>query len=255
MSKELHLPAEAFKQGIRPEIIVREAKALDEQPVIDWTLQGNIQAPGEFLTKRMMIGHELLQEVDGKHSLIHPANCVVMIDVKNQSIVLIQRTNAETQESTVTGRLKKDHVIDGLQINNLTQTKDAKTLGKFLKKYGNYFSDREEFNGLIDKLFKFSAEIQTTIIAESEQKGNSKNALEKKVSNSLPDRFTLSLPIFNGFPKETIVVEIWTEVTTDRVVFWLESIDLLEKEQEIAKKILDTEAEIFQSFGCPVIYV
>lgn len=231
-------------EGVGDHVVVTvlEGKALDQQPVLAYDITGNILAPGEFLQKRKALG------------LIDAKNCVVVANAAEGTILLTEWIDSNQQQSLIGGRLKKDHILSQLNINNLEKTYDAKSLGKFLKKFRNYFNDREEFDTLIAALFKFSATVQTKIEDESDARGNSKKALEKAVDNNLPTKFVLKLPVFSGFPEEVFEVEICAEATTDRVSFWMESIDLLSREQSLAEQILKEETDKFQEFGCPVIW-
>lgn len=159
----------------------------------------------------------------------------------------IQDTDPFT-EHVIIGSLKRDSVLASFELNSDRRWTVQEFL-KFIRERKYYFPDKDQHTKMIDSLRKWEAQIQTILKEHHDTQGNSLMLIEKKVSGvEMFNKFKLSIPIFQGYQKETFTVEIGLDVTSASVKFYLISDELFELETERREKIIDAEVKQFEEY-------
>ena len=193
------------------------------------TISGTLGAPSAFLR--------------GKR--VEDITCHLRIQKDRGILELhIQDTDPHT-EHVITGSLKRDSVLESFQLNTEKRWTVREFL-KFIRERKFYFSDPAHHFKMIESLRKWEGEIQTILKEHQDTQGNSLTMLEKKVTGvKFVDNFNLTIPIFQGYPKETFTVEIGLDPTSTAVNIFLISDQLFELEANKREAILEKELKEF----------
>lgn len=219
------------------EVTVREGKALELHHPKAVVIEGNIDTPVEFARKRWDL---LKSKAD---------NSYLVVDMPKKTIILTVDEKNPHDYYQITGVLKYSDNLRALGINSGNKLSRTDLIN-LLKKNKYYFPDKDEYSKILSSVEKFSVKIQKEIEQNADNKGNSNNLL-KYSSNwgeGLSNSFKISVPIFEGQPNTTMMVEIGLDPTDAAVRFYLESEDLYEliaekTETTIGETILWFETE------------
>lgn len=224
---------EVIPQGDTIAILHGEARK-QEYPV-PFEINGNLMAAVEYL-------RSCKENLDNQDTFLQ-------VFPDSHSIKFTIGKNSE-YKNQVSGSMKKAAKLSKLGVN-ADKNYAPKELGKLLKQYKEYIHP-EDFK-VVGKLISFQGKVTTTIEDHSSQKGDVKKLLEKVVDSEVPPSFRLTIPVFNGYPEQTFVVELWGEATSNSVEFYLESVELLSLEDRISDEALKEVSDEFRDFGCPVM--
>jgi hypothetical protein len=219
---------------------VRQGQALPLKEPEKVNIAGNIQAPSNWIEVRKP----------------NPQTDHVIFSRSEMSI--IYTANESNHYATkIMGKLtlNKDLQNFGILISEDKSADKYTTedLASFLKLNRYFFADRTEAAKIITALNQFKAKLNTEIEKNQDQRGNSKNLVEKVVESNVPTEFTLSMPVFIGYPKMNFKVEICISTTDRSVTVWLESPELMEIIISERDRIINEEIEKFTKVGLPVI--
>lgn len=217
--------------GPSGEITVRKGEALPAKADKSIEISGTLGAPFQFLSGRGTIDQE-------------KAHLKIFKDEGKLTLVL-QDTDPHTTH-TVTGSLKKDSVLQQFKINTDHRWTNADFL-KFVKTMRYYFSDKNEHQALVESLQKWTVGINRVIEEHNNNTGNSKFLYETKIQGvPLKNKFTVELPLFQGYAKQKFTVEVGLDPKAVQVDLFLISDELLELEIGQREKIIEEELKNFE---------
>lgn len=168
---------------------------------------GNIDSVKRFIEKN----HEQFSiKSDDYHIEVNrEARCI--------NLYFNERNPYEDGESQVNGKLKLSHEIAEWQINT-GQAWDHKTLSEFIKMRRSYFADRTTAMKLSSELANIKIKTEKEFEKSDNNRGDYKAVLAQKVIESnIPESFTLNIPVFKGYPKVSINVELYVNPNTFNV--------------------------------------
>jgi len=215
-------------------------KALEEKDEEPVEISGILSAPADFLER--------------KKENWEPKNCHVLVDYYNGSITL--KTDERTfNHNTIKGALTESRVLGKFNINTGKRYSNFELAALFrVNKY--WFATPEDQSRIIAELQKFQANVSTKIKAHNDNSGNSVSSLEKEVNGISWNRtFRLNIPIFEGYPKVLVPVEIGVEPTSNDVKLFLESPELYELIESTKGGLIDEQTKRFDAWGCSVVRV
>lgn len=237
---ELNLPPD-FKGN---EIIYRTGSAapIEQLPLME-TIEGDINTVASFVKKRYpcpstpeSLG---LQFIDRDRA-------IVTVDADNFAITL-ELDPEHPRGTTVKGKLSLSPDLLKFKINTQTAF-NRDELVKLIRFNKVWFADRQQADTLEKAYMVFNAEINTKVSKESDLRGNLENSLKKTVNTSVPESFTLNLPVFKGQKKRSFPVRILIETTDASVRFYLESVELSDLIQIESEQILNEQLRHCEDF-------
>lgn len=157
--------------------------------------------------------------------------------------------------STITGRLTKDTYFNQWGIN----TEKRWTVSAFLKHIKmmrSFFSEKTECDAMVNSLQKWNARVEVVMKQHNDNSGNSLSMLERTVSDiELKTKFSLTIPIFQGYPKQKFTVEVGLDPKSNAVDLYLFSNDLFQLEIEHRGKLIEEELAKFADFDCSKVVI
>lgn len=221
-------------------VTILEGKAPIQPSIIPEpiAISGNIYAPAVFWEHR-------------KHHF-QLDRCHVEYSRHSRIIRLICDEKSEYNE-TVTGKLLMFEPLQALQINNFEHSYSRDSLIKTIKTYRPYFFNRKQADKIVNQLRLLKAKINTIIEKFDDQKGNQKDMVEKQLETNLDLGFVLQMPVFKGLEPVQIPVEVMLDYKgADEVVFYLESIELMDLMVDLTDEAMNT---VLDSIECAKIEV
>lgn len=219
-------------EGSTKELIIREGQAeiIKEPRIVN--IDGTIQGPAEFYTKRK--------------GEIEPKNCHVLFSYEKLFIKLVlDETNHYS--GTITGKAITNPDLAKFGINSGSKIWTKNELKQFLKMNRAFFKDVDSNLKIVTNLEKFSATIQAQIDDHKDDRGNAKKSAEVKIDTNLDLNFVLCMPIFIGQPNSTFLVEICFDVRDNGITIWLESPELQETIIKQRELLINKNIEVFKS--------
>lgn len=227
--------------GDQKELIIRTGDAEEIVHHKGIKITGTLSAPFQFF--------------EGKKANLKAEDCHIQIKNDTGVISLFVNDTDPHTETVIVGYLKKDVALESWRIN----TEKRWTIQEFLKQVKTqtfYFSDRSERNALVDSLQKFNASVTTTIQQHNDNTGNSLALLEKKINGiELKNKFSLTIPIYQGYAKQKFTVEIGLDPKSNSVDLFLISDDLFTLEIENREALVEVEIANFKDFNCSKVFL
>jgi hypothetical protein len=224
------------------QLTIREGKAQEplplKEPVIV-NISGDIHSVSNFINNRKT-GHSS-QEIDMNKA-------IVTVDKSAKTIVL--KLDPENYYgATVTAKLEQSDELKQFGINISTRY-NRKQLLDLLRFNRLFFEDKSEHAKVIAGLYKLRIKSETEIQQEKDNQGNKRTLHDVKTidDGGMAKEFTLTIPLFKGFPSQKITVEICFELVNGDVSFWLESIGLKEATDSVIDGIFAKELEACEGF-------
>lgn len=223
------------------ELIIKKGVAENPDKPLKISISGILNAPSTFIKAKA---------VDFK-----PLECHCIVDMDSASIKFVGNERSVYQ-TVIVGSLKPTKILSTFKINADGKFKE-KDLAKLLRRHPFLFDSevKADYEKLIVALLNFSATITTTIESNTDHRGNLKNLLEKVVDQKIPGSIKFTAPIFEGEDNLTFEVFICCEATSNSVEFYLDSPELVLLEESEKKRLLNTQAQAFEEFGCAVINI
>jgi hypothetical protein len=219
-------------------------------------ITGQISAPRLYLSKKLeQIGFP--EPPEGE--LIPPVELVRFQEPSKEETLLVVDKEAKTitlfidpshpSGTEITGKLEftdeiKKFNIDAMVSNELYT---AKELANLVKRNRRFFTDE----GIASKLQASLQNLKVTGTSSIEQshdtRGNRAAAIDIKVdSTSIPQFFSLRIPLYKGFDPITFMVEVCLIKTDGNIAFWLESCEMSELIEIEKERIFSGELEKFE---------
>lgn len=218
--------------GNEKELIIRHGQASAPVQCEPNKLQefGTIETPSEYWQKRK--------------GILDPNQCRVTFSRKGKCITL-HCDEKDPYGPQLIGKLEYHPVIVNLGINDLERQYSQGDLLKSLRLLRPYFADPQDHVKLMKDLRNVQATLTTIVNNADDQKGNKKDFIERQLQTNMQFFFELDLPIYVGQPKTTFHIDLVAGYLASELVFTLESLDLVMKEEQALDDIFKTELDKF----------
>lgn len=219
-------------EGDQKELTIRTGEAEDVKHEKSINITGTLGAPNAFFT--------------GKKDITTPDKIHLLIYNAEGKLELVMGDRDPWTTHKIIGSLTKDKVLDSFGIN-ASKMWLVRDFIKHIKATKYYFANPEEHRVLVEKLQKWSVRVEKVITDHNDHKGNVNFQLEQKVKevDGFVDRFTLNIPIFQGYAKLKFTVEIGFEPKNSTVDLFLISDELFELEISHREKLIAEEVGKF----------
>jgi hypothetical protein len=186
---------------------------------------------------------------------LDPALCHIQIQ-KDKGVIALHILDTDPHSSsTIIGSLKNDGYFKDWGINTEKRW-TVSTFLKHIKMQRTFFSEKSECDAMINSLQTWNAKVEMVIKNHNDNAGNSLSMLERKVSEiGLKTSFSLTIPIFQGYPKQKFTVEIGLDPKSNQVDLYLFSNDLFALEIEHREALIESELARFNEFGCSKVVI
>lgn len=190
------------------------------------------------------------QFLNGKLKSFDPLKSHLRIKKDAGEIVLhILDTDPRTNH-VITGKLQIDSFFKAWGVNTERRWSVSEFM-KHVKMQRVFFAEKSEADAIVESLQKWSAKVELVIKQHNDNSGNSLSMLERKVGEiDLKTKFRLSIPIYQGYPKQTFTVEVGFEPTNTAVNLYLFSNELFELEITHRESLIEEELAKFSEFKC-----
>jgi hypothetical protein len=222
-----------LKDGNELIVTHREGKAPDIDVPQQLKFSGNITSPADFFEDRASTKRKLL-DTNVSH---------VEVDNRKLTIALII-DEKHPKRTEIIGTLQKNPDLEAFGIWE-KQFEHGELL-KFIRKNRRFFNSKEECDKLIRSLANFKYDRNISGKTANDNKGNIEEGFKQTLTQNIKLEFKLNIPLFEGFPERTFLVEIVPDITDAGSRFWFESVGLLELQEKEAKAILDKEIKRFK---------
>lgn len=224
------------------ELIIREGNAVEPLPLKEPNIikiSGDINSVSNFIQNRQS-GHSS-QAIDKNRA-------IVTVDKHVRTIVL-QLDPENHYGATITAKLEQSKELEQFGINTSTRY-NRKGLLDLLRFNRLFFEDKNQHVQVISGLYKLRIKSEQEIQQEKDNQGNRRTLHDVKTvdDGGMVKEFTLTVPLFKGFPPEKITVEICFEVLNGDVSFWLESIGLKEATDAALDGIFENQLKSCEGF-------
>lgn len=145
-----------------------------------------------------------------------------------ERLMIMQENAAKIEQTNYQKALSPDELAQ-FGINTATRY-DRKRLLDLIRFNRLYFEDKVQHALLIAGLYKLRIKTEAEIEQEKDGRGNKRNLHDVKTvdEGGMLKEFTINIPLFKGFNKQLVTVEVCFEVINGDVSFWLESVGLKE---------------------------
>lgn len=222
----LHLPNDY--KGEPVEIIIREGEApkeLDAKEPIKVEIFGTITSPFEWLSKRVGLINQ------------NESHLLVCRDRMSISLTIDEKNHYRTY---ILGSLETSKEMNEFGINTNEKWEPAE-LSLFMKMNRAFFTNKNENMTLVSTLKNFKAKIHQKVEELKAENGSKIDCFSQTVDSNLPKSFKLNIPLFKGFPKEEIEVEIYADIDGREISLTLISAGANEIIEEYKNKVIDEQ--------------
>jgi hypothetical protein len=213
------------------ELTIREGKAAPVREKKPVAVIGVISTPALFLHNRY---ESILKE--------KARACHVLVNSDAGTITLIVEENEELHDS-IMGVISESDAIKNFGIND-GDYMDPEGLAEFLRMRKHLFADQTEYANTFTALRSFTAKVNQEIASIKDDQGNYDMKRKQAVEHNVPKSFTISVPLFKGFPKRNIPVEILVNGSLKVTMYSAELIQLTDELRE--QYVKDTVEKIEQ---------
>lgn len=213
------------ENGVK-ELVIRQGDAPKVQVPKKLELSGSIQGPVEFATKRKA-------DIDAKKTYVE-------YSYEKGTIKLVVGEKDEVN-TVVTGALEKTPQLQQLEVftgSGMPKERTVTEMSRLLKFNKGLFAESDVATKMIESLAKLKIKVDQTIEKNDNERGNKKDNFEVSVTSGIPLDFTLSVPLFKGFPNSKFKVEVCFDVRDRSISLWLESPELTELIYTETQKII-----------------
>lgn len=231
-----HMEAIKSSEGIH-QLEIRTGDAQKFEYPVKCSILGTLSAPFEFFQKR--ISGALLHDKNQMH---------LLVDKLNGVIILITDENWE-KGTTVKGAIQKNPFLEKFSINT-DRMIDSYAMVKLLKMNKMWFADPEQCGNIVHNLQHFSAAWETEIQKVDNGRGITHESVQRRMKSEIPLSFDLCIEPFKGFSKFKIKVDIGVHYNGDDVLFYFESIDLMQLQLELQLKEIELQVSKFNNEIC-----
>ncbi|MCL1933562.1 MAG: hypothetical protein FWF53_07115 [Candidatus Azobacteroides sp.] len=215
------------------EAVIREGEAvkpLEPKAPVKTDLSGVIGAPVEYLEKRVNT-NQFTQE-----------RSHLIVEREQITLTLIINEDDDYLRGKIEGKLEFHPKFEAFGINT-GKIWAPSELGMFCKMNRSFFTDKAVNMKLVTDLMNFTAIVNHKIEQGVKENGNQTDKFEQTVNSNLPEKFTMTIPIFKGMPAETLEVETFAKINGREVSFMLISPGANQTLEEIRDKAIDRQLE------------
>jgi hypothetical protein len=226
------------ENGVK-ELVIRQGEPLPVPKLREINITGNIDSPLQFLLKRK--------------DVVDLLKSSVIVYREGLAIVLKTDEHNETDKGeTITGNLSKTKEFESFGINT-GKNWLSRDLGQFIKMNRTCFESKDAANELAAKLSDFKAKIDKELEAADDHRGNQRILKDQKIKScNIPEKFSLSIPIFKGAKKATFEVEIY--INADDLTITLVSPDANDIIAQVRDESIDTVLDEIKML-CPTLVI
>lgn len=219
------------------EVIIREGaapKVLDPKAPVKMNVNGTINAPFEYLTKRI--------------DCINQKECHIIVNREKITIELVVNESDEYTRGTIAGTLQYHPKFEEFGIN-AGKVWSPFDFAMFCKMNRAFFADKNVNMSLVSACKNFTAKVNNQIERAIQENGNRTDNFAQVVNSNLPESFTLSIPIFKGGKKEDLVVETFAKIDGRNVAFVLLSPGAEETLEDLRDKAIDEQLNAIKAIA------
>ena len=219
------------------EVIIREGaapKVLDPKAPVKMNVNGTINAPFEYLTKRI--------------DCIKQKDCHIIVNREKITIELVVNESDEYTRGTIAGTLQYHPKLEEVGIN-AGKVWSPFDFAMFCKMNRAFFADKNANMSLVSACKNFTAKVNNQIERAIQENGNRTDNFAQVVNSNLPESFTLSIPIFKGGKKEDLVVETFAKIDGRNVAFVLLSPGAEETLEDLRDKAIDEQLNAIKAIA------
>ena len=219
------------------EVIIREGaapKVLDPKAPVKMNVNGTINAPFEYLTKRI--------------DCINQKECHIIVNREKITIELVVNESDEYTRGTIAGTLQYHPKFEEFGIN-AGKVWSPFDFAMFCKMNRAFFADKNVNMSLVSACKNFTAKVNNQIERAIQENGNRTDNFAQVVNSNLPEQFTLSIPIFKGGKKEDLVVETFAKIDGRNVAFVLLSPGAEETLEDLRDKAIDEQLNAIKAIA------
>lgn len=224
------------------ELIIREGKAQEPLPLKEpkiINIVGDIHSISAFIKDRSK-GHSS-QHID-------KSKAIVTVDKKAKTI-LLQLDPENHYGASILAKLEQSDELKEFGINTSARY-NRKQLLDVIRFNRLYFEDKIHHAQLVAGLYKLRIKSESEIEQEKDNRGNKRSLYDIKTidDGGMVKEFTINIPLFKGFNKQLVTVEVCFEVLNGDVSFWLESVGLKEASDAAVDGIFENELLACEGF-------
>lgn len=219
------------------EVIIREGaapKVLDPKAPVKMNVNGTINAPYEYLSKRI--------------DCIKQKDCHIIVNREKITIELVVNESDEYTRGTIAGTLQFHPKFEEFGIN-AGKVWSPFDFAMFCKMNRAFFADKNVNMSLVSACKNFTAKVNNQIERAIQENGNRTDNFAQVVNSNLPESFTLSIPIFKGGKKEDLVVETFAKIDGRNVAFVLLSPGAEETLEDLRDKEIDEQLNAIKAIA------
>lgn len=219
------------------EVIIREGaapKVLDPKAPVKMNVNGTINAPLEYLSKRI--------------DTINQKQCHIIVNREKITIQLVVNESDEYTRGTIAGTLQYHPKFEEFGIN-AGKVWSPFDFAMFCKMNRAFFADKNVNMSLVSACKNFTAKVNNQIERAIQENGNRTDNFAQVVNSNLPESFTLSIPIFKGGKKEDLVVETFAKIDGRNVAFVLLSPGAEETLEDLRDKAIDEQLNAIKAIA------
>lgn len=219
------------------EVIIREGaapKVLDPKAPVKMNVNGTINAPFEYLTKRI--------------DCINQKECHIIVNREKITIELVVNESDEYTRGTIAGTLQYHPKFEEFGIN-AGKVWSPFDFAMFCKMNRAFFADKNVNMSLVSACKNFTAKVNNQIERAIQENGNRTDNFAQVVNSNLPESFTLSIPIFKGGKKEDLIVETFAKIDGRNVAFVLLSPGAEETLEDLRDKAIDEQLNAIKAIA------
>lgn len=229
-------------EGIdRAEVVIREgdaAKVLDPKPPVKTNIEGVLNAPFEYLSKRL----------NAEPVQFDQKRCHVLVDREHLSIKLIINDHDEYTRGFVQGRLEQNAKFLEFGINT-GKVWTPTELGLFIKMNRSFFTDKAAAMSLTTELMNFKATVDAKLERSLQETGSKTDNFSQVVNSNIPASFKINIQIFKGHPVEELEVETFAQIDGRNVAFILISPGANDSLEATRDRAIDYEIEAIKELA------
>jgi hypothetical protein len=226
-----------YLQGDAREITIREGHALPLKEPEAYRFTGDLKCVRAYLDKHTVAPPKTVDVPAGEaanvlaffgdSNWVDPTKAVIEVDRTNMTIVL--KSDPQSAYGTeITGKLVLSDELKKFHIN-ANKTFKRKEFLDLLRFSRIYFSSQDVHEKMVTAFAQVSVKSSTDVQSGNDQRGNKNASMNKNVnSDGLPVDFILCVPIFKGYEKRSVTVQVCLDTSENEVIFWLESVELAE---------------------------
>lgn len=245
----------------QPELTITERVAKHEKRPNSVNVEGTLLAPYLFIKDKYLGGNDVIVidkdgDIDhaqkGQETIYHPVRSRVEYDLSEGRIRLVLNEKNPHHTDTITGQLRESDDLAEFRINQDGKFFSLNDVIKLVKRNKFKFTDPGEQASFLTTLMSFNAQVTTKFKNYRDNGGNSTELIERTVAeNKNAPVFKLTAYLFEGYPKETIMVQTCIDASSNSILFYFESEDLYSLLEEKREKAVADELEKFsKGFPC-----